>query len=78
MVYRTNADGSQITLDTAASTIKPVPIPTSELPPRLQEDVIFRAIATGGFAGQTYETNLFENGRVVRVLVNSDGTTSQP
>lgn len=78
LVYRTNADGSQITLDTAASTIKPVPIPTSELPPRLQEDVTFRAIASGGFAGQTYETNLFENGRVIRVLVNPDGTNSQP
>ncbi|MBW4637892.1 MAG: hypothetical protein KME05_06600 [Gloeocapsa sp. UFS-A4-WI-NPMV-4B04] len=77
LVYRTNADGSQITLDTEASTIKPVPIPTSELPPRLQEDVIFRAIAFGGFAGQTYETNLFEDGRVVRVLVNRDGTTSE-
>ena len=61
-----------------ASTIKPVPIPTSELPPRLQEDVIFRTIASGGFAGQTYETNLFENGRLVRVLVNLDGTTSEP
>lgn len=78
LVYRTNADGSQITLDTEASTIKPVPIPTSELPPRLQENVIFRAIASGGFAGQTYETNLFEDGRVIRVLVNPDGTTSQP
>ena len=40
--------------------------------------MIFRAITFGGFAGQTYETNLFENGRVVRVLVNPDGTTSQP
>jgi hypothetical protein len=78
LVYRTNADGSQITLDTEASTIKPVPIPTSELPPRLQADVIFRVIAFGGFAGQTYETNLFENGRLVRVLVNLDGTTSEP
>lgn len=78
LVYRTNADGSQIKLDKAASTIKPVPIPISELPPRLQEDVIFRAIAFGGFASQTYETNLFENGRVVRVLVNLNGTTSQP
>lgn len=78
LVYRTNANGSQIELDKAASTIEPVPIPISELPPRLQEDVIFRAIAFGGFAGQTYETNLFENGRLVRVLVNLDGTTSQP
>ncbi len=40
--------------------------------------MIFRAIAFGGFAGQTYETNLFEDGRVVRVLVNPDATTSQP
>lgn len=77
LVYRTNTDGSQITLDTEASTSEPVLIPTSELPPRLQENVIFRAIAFGGFAGQTYETNLFEDGRVVRVLVNPDGTTSE-
>ncbi len=77
LVYRTNVDGSQITLDTEASTIKPVPIPTSELPPRLQENVVFRAIAFGGITGQTYETNLFEDGRVIRVLVNPNGTTSK-
>lgn len=69
LVYRTNADSSQIKLATKASTIKQVPIPTSELPPRLQENALFRAIAFGGFAGQTYETNLFEDGRVIRVLV---------
>lgn len=46
-----------------------MPIPTSELPPRLQENAIFQAIAFGGFADQTYETNLLEDGRVIRVLV---------
>lgn len=83
LVYRTNENGSAIKLDEAASkigdagTIKPVPIPTSELPPPLKEGVIFRAIATGGIAGITTETNLLNDGRVIRVQVNGNGTTSQ-
>ena len=83
LVYHTNASGSVLRLNQAASqigdadTIKPVSIPQNELPPSLQEDAIFRAITSGGIAGFTYETNLFQDGRVLRVQVNSNGTTSQ-
>lgn len=73
LVYRTNADSSQIKLETAST--KQLPPPTSQSP--LQEDVVFRAIASGGFTGRTYETNLFEDGRVIRVLVKPNGTTSK-
>lgn len=73
LVYRTNADGSVVRLDEAATAamLNPVPFKASELPP-LQKEVIFRAIASGGIANITYEINLFEDGRVIK----SDGTTS--
>ncbi len=76
LVYRTGDVGGAIAFDTAASsviggTIKPVQIPTSQLPPALERGAIFRAISSGGFAGRTYETTLFNDGRVVRVLVNN-------
>lgn len=84
LVYHTNASGSMLRLNEAASqigdadTIKPVSIPKNELPPPLKEGAIFRAITSGGIAGLTYETNLFKDGRVIRVQVNFNGTTSQP
>lgn len=79
LVYRTNENGSVVKLDEAATAamLNPVPIKATELPPPLQEKVIFRVIASGGIAGSTYETNLFKDGRVVRVLVNPNGTTSE-
>jgi hypothetical protein len=84
LVYHTNASGSVLRLNEAASqigdagTIKPVSIPKNELPPPLKEGAIFRAITSGGITGRTYETNLFKDGRVIRVAVNPNGTTSQP
>lgn len=83
LVYHTNETGSSLRLNEAASqtgdagTIKPVQIPSNELPPPLLEGVIFRQIVSGGIAGITYETNLFSDGRVIRVQVNLNGTTSQ-
>jgi hypothetical protein len=82
LVYRTGNTSSAIAFDEAASsviggTIKPVRIPTSQLPPALERGAIFRAISSGGFAGRTYETTLFNDGRVVRVLVNNR-SNSQP
>lgn len=82
LVYRTSDRGGAVVFDDAASsviggTIKPVRIPISQLPPALERGAIFRAISSGGFAGRTYETTLFNDGRVVRVLVNNR-TNSQP
>jgi hypothetical protein len=84
LVYHTNASGSVLRLNEAASkisdagTLKPVSIPTSELPPPLKAGVIFRAITSGGIAGLSYETKLFMDGRVIEGQVNPNGTTSQP
>lgn len=78
LVYRTGDVGGAVVFDEDASSyddnvsgeIRPIQIPRSELPPDLEDDEIFRAIASGGIAGRTYETTLFEDGRVVRVLVS--------
>lgn len=83
LVYRTSARRGAIALDTTASSvvdgsIKPIRIPTSQLPPALERGAVFRAISSGGFAGRTYETTLFNNGRVVRVLIASNGDKLQP
>jgi len=75
-------ESGRVALDERASTIaehnaiKPVPIPTSELPPALQKGVIFRQITSGGFAGRTYETVLLDDGRLIRVRVG-DANDSQ-
>ena len=81
LVYRTNASGT-VKLDEIASqndtkTIKPLPIPKSELPPPLPEGAIFRAIASGGITGRTSETTLMSDGRVIQVVLNLTGTASK-
>lgn len=48
------------------ATVKPVRIPRRELPSPLTRGIVFRQISSGGFAGQTYETVLFEDGRIMR------------
>ena len=48
------------------ATVIPVRIPNRELPSPLSRGVVFRQISSGGFAGQTYETVLFEDGRIMR------------
>ncbi len=83
LVYRTSDRGGAIVFDTTASpvvdgSIKPIQIPTSQLPPALEGGAVFRAIASGGFSGRTYETTLFNNGRVVRALITSNGNKLQP
>ena len=82
LVYRTDASGT-VKLDEVASqndikTIKPLPIPKSELPPPLPEGAIFRAIASGGITGRTSETTLMNDGRVIQVVLNLTGTASRP
>lgn len=82
-VYRTNASGSLVKLDTGASQtkdtnkLKPVPIPASELPPPLTQGMIFRAISSGGFAGLTYETVLMNDGQLIRVRIGDANDTSR-
>lgn len=78
-VYRTNASGSVVKLDRAASQIAvggsaPVKIPAAELPPPLTQGMLFRAIASGGIAGRTYETVLMKDGRLLRVPTGSGNT----
>ena len=83
LVYRSNESGSRVILDEAASnigdagTIKPIRISASELPPPLATNVVFRAINNGGMTGRAYQTTLLNNGRVIRELINRDGTSSQ-
>jgi hypothetical protein len=73
LVYRTNESGSVIKLESGSTlgNIAPVPISRSELPPSLSEGVVFRAIQGGGFTGQTTETVLMNDGRVIRRFTNS-------
>ncbi|MCT7988243.1 hypothetical protein [Laspinema olomoucense] len=53
-------------------TNRPVPnssqIPPHEMPQPLTQGIIFRAISSGGIAGQTYETVLMNNGTLMQVL----------
>lgn len=75
LVYHTNDNGSLVKFNRDASkisdagTLQPTPIPASELPPSLDKNVVFRAIASGGFAGRTYETVLLNDGRLMRVRI---------
>lgn len=78
LVYRTD-DGNTVLFDEAASqidngTIKPVPIPESQLP--LPSGVIFREINSGGIAGLTTQITLQNDGRLIQVQ-ERNGTTSQ-
>ena len=74
-VYHTDSSSTAI-LNEAASkingnqnTVLPVRIPRNELPSPLTRGVVFRQISSGGFAGQTYETVLFEDGRIMRYRI---------
>ncbi|MBE9007753.1 hypothetical protein IQ259_22485 [Fortiea sp. LEGE XX443] len=71
-VFLSDNDGSRIKLaknENLANTAKAVPIPTRELPPPLDQGVIFRQISSGGFAGRTYETVLLNDGSLIRVRI---------
>ncbi|MDZ7954581.1 hypothetical protein [Nostoc sp. DedQUE09] len=71
LVYHTNQKGSALRLNQKPNetTLGPVQIPTSELPPPLDRDIVFRQISSGGFAGTTYETVLLQDGRLIRVRI---------
>ncbi|WP_066382297.1 hypothetical protein [Anabaena sp. CA = ATCC 33047] len=73
-VFLTDENGSRIKLSQDGGTIgnrdiKPVRIPANELPPPLDQGVVFRDISSGGFAGRTYETILRNDGLLIRVRV---------
>lgn len=76
-IYHTNQTGTVVRLserdskidEPQSSTLKPVPIPANQLPPPLQQNVVFRQISSGGFAGRTYETVLLNDGRLIRVRI---------
>ncbi|NJP08899.1 MAG: hypothetical protein HC866_04960 [Leptolyngbyaceae cyanobacterium RU_5_1] len=92
-VYRTNAEGTSYRLETSAKRSSGLPdlavaenvsfmksnrIPMNEMPPRLAKEMVFRAIASGGFTGRTYQTTLFSDGKVIREWVHPDGTPMAP
>jgi hypothetical protein len=71
-VYHTD-NSSTVILNESASTITdnqttvlPVRIPRNELPSPLTRGIVFRQISSGGLIGQTYETVLFDDGRIMR------------
>ncbi|MGB5961085.1 MAG: hypothetical protein WBG73_10540 [Coleofasciculaceae cyanobacterium] len=66
-IYRTNESGSIVKLEPRGlqGNNGTVPIPRSEIQP-LGAGVVFRAIASGGFAGITTETFLMNDGRVMQ------------
>ncbi|WP_026733257.1 hypothetical protein [Fischerella sp. PCC 9605] len=78
LVYRVG-EPDTIKLDKQASkiagkeadkeSVKPVPIPSNELPPPLESGIVFRQISSGGFIGRTYETVLLDDGRLIRVRI---------
>ncbi|HEY9668479.1 MAG TPA: hypothetical protein V6C91_16840 [Coleofasciculaceae cyanobacterium] len=92
LVYHTNLEGTRIRLNETASGIgdgnvpdivdrevlQGVPIPSSELPPPLPQNAIFRVITSGGFAGRTEETILLNNGQMITRSLISSGAGSTP
>ncbi len=79
-VYRTDSSGSVIKFEGGATqgNSGAVPMPSNEIPVPLSSNTVFRVITSGGFAGQTFETRLLENGQVIRVQTNSPNPTTQP
>ncbi|MBV6621730.1 MAG: hypothetical protein KI793_02055 [Rivularia sp. (in: Bacteria)] len=75
LVYHTDSRSRAIfnetvsTINNNQTTVLPVRIPRRELPSPLTRGIVFRQITSGGFAGQTYETILFEDGRIMRYRI---------
>lgn len=92
LVYHSNLEGTRIRLNETASGIgngnvpdivdrgvlQGVPIASSELPPPLPQNAIFRVITSGGFAGRTEETILLNNGQMIKRSVTPNGAGSTP
>lgn len=71
-VYRSDRTGKVLRRENQASSLQPVKVPTAQLPPPLTKGMVFRAIASGGFTGRTYETVLMEDGTLMRVLAGPE------
>ena len=82
-VYHTDNSSTVILNETASkingnqATVLPVRIPRNELPSPLTRGIVFRQISSGGFAGQTFETVLFEDGRVMRYRMGDMNDSSR-
>ncbi|AFY42052.1 hypothetical protein [Nostoc sp. PCC 7107] len=69
-VFLSDNDGSRVKVSqNESSTNIAKPIPTSELPPPLDQGIVFRHISSGGFAGRTYQTVLLNDGSLIRVRI---------
>ncbi|OCQ97083.1 hypothetical protein BCD64_15980 [Nostoc sp. MBR 210] len=71
-VFLSDNDGSRVKLasgENQTNTAQSIPIPANELPPPLDQGIVFRQISSGGFAGRTYQTVLLNDGRVIRVRI---------
>lgn len=88
LVYHTNNSGSVVRLNSLESQIsenknadnnkiKSLPIPSSELPPTLTDGIIFRQISSGGFTGQTTETVLLGDGRLMHYRIGDTNDSSR-
>jgi hypothetical protein len=77
-VYRTNQTGSVIKLEkqTNVSQLKPTRLKDDELPDAVDQETVFRALTSGGFAGQTTQTLLLKDGRLLRAQRLPNGTYS--
>ncbi len=80
-VYHTNQTASQIKMNPTTSG-RGTLVPTfwqpeaGWLPGGSAKDVLFQSLTTGGFAGMNYKTILLKDGRVLRVNLRGDATTS--
>ncbi|NJR40815.1 MAG: hypothetical protein HC781_20720 [Leptolyngbyaceae cyanobacterium CSU_1_4] len=79
-VYQANDNGSEIYLDEAVSqntSLIPTFLPSYGNPAQLGSSIVFRAVASGGFTRQTYETVLREDGQIWRSLLKPGASLSQ-
>jgi len=79
-IYRANDNGSEIYLDEAVSqntSLVPTFLPSYGHPAQLGSSIVFRAVASGGFTHQTYETILREDGQIWRSLLKPGASVSQ-
>jgi len=79
-VYHANGNGSEIYLNEAVSqntALVPKFLPTYGNPAALGSSIVFRAVASGGFTRQTYETVLRDDGQIQRSLLKPGASLAQ-
>jgi hypothetical protein len=66
-LFKLDRDASTIAINNPGNNIlKPVVIPSNELPPTIGRDIVFRQISSGGITGRTLETILMKDGRLMQ------------